>query len=72
MPFAHLYFEEPAAVRLEVTVVDLTHGVHILIPDLLGHCPFVCQEELIEKPKVQRNIYDFGRYMIVVVLFSLF
>lgn len=45
-----LHFEQPAAVRLKVTVVNLAHGVHVLVSDLLRHSPLIGQEELVEKP----------------------
>lgn len=44
-----LNFEQPAAVRLEVTVVNLAHRVHVLVSDLLGNRPLIGQKELIEK-----------------------
>ena len=47
-----LHFEEPPAVGLEVAVVDLTHGVHILISYLLGNRPLIGQQELVEESRV--------------------
>ena len=44
-----LHFEQPAAVRLEVAVVNLAHGVDVLVSDLLGDRPLIGQKELIEK-----------------------
>lgn len=43
LSWAYLDLEEATAVGLEVTVVDLTHGVHILVSDLLGNCPLIGQ-----------------------------
>lgn len=49
----NLHFQQPAAVGLEVTVVNLTHGVHVLVPDLFSNCSLIGQKELIEKPMAQ-------------------
>lgn len=50
-----LHFEQPAAVRLKVTVVNLAHSVHVLVPDLLGNGALVGQQELVEKSTEHRK-----------------
>lgn len=50
-----LHFEQPAAVRLEVTVVNLAHSVHVLVPDLLGNSALIGQQELVEKSTEHRK-----------------
>lgn len=50
LPSAHLDLEEATAVGLEVAVIDLAHGVHILVSDLLSNRPLISQQELIEEP----------------------
>lgn len=50
-----LHFEQPAAVRLEVTVVNLAHRVHVLVSDLLCNCSLVGQKELVEEPTARPN-----------------
>lgn len=47
---AHLHFHEPPQVGAEVRQVDLAQRLHVLIPDLLGCCSLVAQQELIEEP----------------------
>ena len=53
----NLYFEQAATVGFEVAVVDFTHGVYILISDLLGHSSLIGQKKLVEESakKVYRN-----------------
>lgn len=53
MGHTDLDFQQPAAVRLEVAVVNLAHGVHVFVPDLLGHGALVGQQELVEEPAVR-------------------
>lgn len=50
-----LHFEQPAAVRLKVTVVNLAHSVHVLVPDLLGNGALIGQQELVEKSAEHRK-----------------
>lgn len=50
-----LHFEQPAAVRLEVTVVNLAHCVHVLVSDLLRDRSLVGQKELIEKSEQEET-----------------
>lgn len=47
--FTNLNFQKSAAVGFKVTVVNLAHRVHILVPDLLGYSSLVGQKELIEE-----------------------
>lgn len=50
-----LHFEQPAAVRLKVTVINLAHSVHVLVPDLLGNGALIGQQELVEKSTEHRK-----------------
>lgn len=55
LPLPHLHFEQSAAVGLEVAVVDLAHGVHILVPDFFCYRPLVGQQELVEEPAGEKR-----------------
>lgn len=52
---AHLELHQAVGVGLEVAKVDLAHGVHVLVPDLLGDDPLVAQQELVEKPATKEE-----------------
>lgn len=58
----HLHFEQSAAVGLEVAVVDLAHGVHILVPDFFRYHPFIGQQELVEEPTGEQRKGENIRY----------
>lgn len=62
LPLPHLHFEQSAAVGLEVAVVDLAHGVHVLVPDFFRYRPFVGQQELVEEPAVEWRKGKYVRY----------
>lgn len=52
---AHLELHQAVGVGLEVAEVDLAHGIHVLIPHLLGDDSLMAQQELVEKPAPQKR-----------------
>lgn len=64
----HLHFEQPAAVRLEVTVVNLAHGVHVLVSDLLGDRSLIGQKELVEEPAVKTTTASISFFTLCPVI----
>lgn len=67
-PLTHLHFEQPAAVRLEVTVVNLAHGVHVLVSDLLGDRSLIGQKELVEEPAVKTTTASISFFTLCPVI----
>ena len=44
----YLQLHESTGVALEVGVVDLAHGVHVLIPHFLGYMALIGHQKLVE------------------------
>ena len=44
----YLQLHESTEVALEVGVVDLAHGVHVLVPHFLGYVAFIGHQKLVE------------------------